>query len=647
MAINIKALNDGRPISNPYGKVSQIPPSFSGVEYYDCYVPYSLTCQQLGGYRIAELDDGGTIYPPMAAAIKAQRVANHPASEGGYVCTGLTQYSIAPEASTKCNVLTKTDSNNRSTKFYLTAVQPFFLRRSVGVNAPTDGYFPYSNANRGQLIDVILTDGTCIHFVLNDVNAMPHTNCGNNQAGTTQFARTSYSQYHNIISCVGGNSLELSHDSNTPAQTALNSFSNKYGLGTWGVNGANDIAFYRVYKTRLSDGFTLANDSYGTLSYTIANSTPTPSPSTTTVIRPVIEKNKGIKGLVVDFDIWKNGTHLIRVGDNVTLKATKDSSGRVTWQDITDKRNPVSYTPLQLKTRFGISYTSVNNGYIGKFEVKQKPLPVELGGTGVRDLSELTEAILGSEDAPGGYDYSGSTMPTFDSATTITPPALLTGHCTTAEARSASRGGLGSSTVGDQAQAHKTKYYDDQGEVSIVYDRDSSDFTALYRLVGNNAKQSADYKIIALSAANHGWFFANNSRFGYNYYSDGEQAVSNYIRATKQSHGYVQFGSFNNTADTNCINFCRLMYAASFPWESKYISNLTKLWTTNGILTSNTLEQLGFKRFSTAYAKNPANYEIGDILLKPGHGALVVDVGGKSWIVNNQDFNPKNGEVKT
>ena len=89
------------------------------------------------------------------------------------------------------------------------------------------------------------------------------------------------------------------------------------------------------------------------------------------------------------------------------------------------------------------------------------------------------------------------------------------------------------------------------------------------------------------------------------------------------------------------------MYAASFPWESKYIPNLTKMWTTNGILTSNTLEQLGFKRFSTAYAKNPANYEIGDILLKPGHGALVVDVGGKSWIVNNQDFNPKNGEVKT
>ena len=646
MAINVKNINDGKPISNPYGKVSSIPPSYTGVDYYDCYVPYSLTCQQLGGYRIKELVVSTVTYPPMADAIKRQKVANHPASRGDYIYPDLSTYVTATESSTNCRLAVKNDSNGRQVQFYLTAVQPFFLRRSIGRGAPssTSGYFPYSIANRGQLIDVILTDGTCIHVVLNDINSVPHTNCGNNEAGSANFATTQYNQYHNIISCVGGNSLELTHTGD--ATTALDAFSNKYGLGKWGVNGSNDIAFYRVYNKKISDSFTLTNSAYGGLSYSI-NSTSGGGSITPITPQPVVEKNKGIKGLVVDFDIWKNGTHLIRVGDNVILKATKDSSGTVTWQDITNKRNPISYTPLQLKTKFGISYTSVNNGYIGKFEVKQKPLPVELGGTGVRDLSELTEAILGSEDAPGGYDYSGSTMPTFDSATTITPPALLTGHCTTAEARSAGRGGLGSPTVGDQAQAHKTKYYDDQGEVSIVYDRDPSDFTALYRLVGSNAKQSADYKIIALSAANHGWFFANNSRFGYNYYSDGEKAISNYVSATKQSHGHVQFGSFNNTGDTNCINFCRLMYAASFPWENKYIPNLTKQWTTNGILTSNTLEQLGFKRFSTAYAKNPANYEIGDILLKPGHGALVVDVGGKSWIVNNQDFNPKNGEVKT
>ena len=64
-------------------------------------------------------------------------------------------------------------------------------------------------------------------------------------------------------------------------------------------------------------------------------------------------------------------------------------------------------------------------------------------------------------------------------------------------------------------------------------------------------------------------------------------------------------------------------------------------------MESNKLEQLGFKRYNGSYAKNPSNFEIGDILLKPGHAAIVVDVGGKSWAVNGQDFNPKNGEVKT
>ena len=122
MAINVKSINNGQPRSNPYGKITTIAPSFSGVDYYDCYVPYALTNEQLGGYSIANIVDGSDTYPPMAAAIRRQRVANHPASEGSYVYSGLSSYTITHESSTQCKILNAADSNGVTTKFYMTAI---------------------------------------------------------------------------------------------------------------------------------------------------------------------------------------------------------------------------------------------------------------------------------------------------------------------------------------------------------------------------------------------------------------------------------------------------------------------------------------------------------------------------------------------
>lgn len=669
MAISIKTLNNGKPLSNPYGKVTAIPSSFTGLEYYDCYIPYSLTNKQLGGYKTTETVDPTpgqqATYNPMSEAIKGMRVANYINLEERYNYPNNIQAAITSgritrhyDSSMHCHYLQKD-----GIKFYEMAVQPFFLRRSVGTGDPsnTAGYYKYTDENRGQLIDVILTSGKCIHFVLADINSTAHTNCGyaSHNNAHDGFASTPYLQYHNIISAIAGNTIEILGEGEQAWGQSIENYANrkfarKYLLGVWGQNGSSDIAFYRVYHHRIQDESTLtaAETRMKSIDYDIVASSlsgsGSGSSSSSTSIAPVIEEPKGIKGLVVNFDIWKNGTHLIRVGDNVILKALKQSNGSVIWQDITDKAHPVKYSPLQLKSKYGISYTSVNDGYVGKFEVKQKPLAVELGGTGVRTVQEYRAALLGTNDAPGGYDYEGATIPTQDTSKTITPPALLTGHITTAEARSALRGGLGSNAIGDQAQAKKTKYYDDQGEVSIIYDRSPADFTNLYRLVGGNAKQSATCKIIALSAANHAWFLANNSNFGYNFYDKGTEAVWNYISAVKQAHGYVNFGQFANTSDTNCINFCRLVYAASFPWDNKVtIALFNQHWTTDGILKSNILETLGFKKYGNAYAKNPSNHEIGDILIKSGHAALVVDVGGKSWNIVNTNFSPANGEVKT
>ena len=1026
MAISVKSLNNGQPRDNPYGKVTSIPPSFSGVDYYDCYVPYALTNQQLGGYSTQNIVDAGVTYPPMPDAIKRQRVANHPASRGTYVYSTIP--SVSYETDTKCAISTKADRNGISTKFYLTAVQPFFLRRSVGTGTPTDGYFGYSTANRGQLIDVILTNGKCIHVVLNDVNSVAHTNCGNNQAGTSQFASTNYNQYHNITSAVQGNTLELTHQGD--AVTALNAFSNKYGIGTWGVNGTYDVAFYRVYNAKITTGFTLASPSYAGVAYDISSgSTPTtytvtvqndghgtgsasPSsgvsgttvtlsyspnsgyrfkqwqvvsggvtvsnnkftigssnvvvkaifelipPSTysvsvstdghgtayatptygeagTTITlyyqpnanyefdsyevisggvviynnnfsignsnvsikvhfkeksmsyniprvpyfcqylgvlnqdrtvshdtepayglgnnganvansgcgpccaamamsyilnqdivvsticnklggyssfmtsgvgnwnlgttignaygvstkrtqdpdealsalkqgnlvmiivggadvgalpnddsgsththwtrnghyilaigvnasgkiavadpgnpknsywfygvkRPqipedwswnygatvnwsqitkaaripgnsngdgkiatggaftifyvpenrksgsytpsatspdagkYIKQERGIFGLNIDFDVWRAGTHLMRIGDYVVLKAkVKDGTRTVVWTDITDRSHPVEYTPAQLKSHFGISYTKVNNGYIGKFYVTQSPLEPKYGGTGVSSIEDLLAAVYGIDNAPSGYDYTQTPTSLERSSKKITLPNLAVGHITTAEARSSSRGGLGSSAVGDQAQSHKTKEWDDQGEVSLIYDRNVKEFTNVYRLVSNDPLISAKYKRFALSAANHAVFLANNAFAGYNYYTSGSDAMWRYV---KQNLGSIEFGKMEPAMDTNCIILCKMAYGAVMYDKNTNGAYFDAGWTTHGILNSTTLEKIGFTKYGSSFAQNPKNLEIGDILIKDGHAALVADVGGKSWELNGVNYNPKNGEVIT
>lgn len=950
MAINIKSLNNGQPRSNPYGKVESIPPSFSNVDYYDCYIPYALTNEQLGGYSTEPIVDGGSTYSPMAAAIKRQRVANHPASESSYISPSLTSYTISHEESTRCKILTKTDSTGTPTKFYMTAIQPFFMRKSVGKGSSSiNGFYPYGMENRGQLVDVILTDGTCIHCVVNDINSIIHTNCGNNTPGSSGFANTSYDQYHNIVSCIGGNTLELSHEQTSQPSVPLNAFSNKYGLGTWGVNGVNDIAFYRMYNTRLRDGFTLSNPSYADVSYSIEEKEPTPStysisittdgngtaycnPSSGTqgttvtihyspnsgyqfkeyeiisggivitnnkftigtsniqikvkfqemsytipkvpyfcqylgvvnsdtrvvshttepsvilnssgsatvansgcgpccasmavsyilnqdiVVSTIIQKlggyssfmsgdvgnwslgttigkaygvqtkrtqdsdealsalkqgnlvmiivgnadvgalpsgestkwtghghyilaigvtesgkiavhdpsspknsywfkgiksseadwtwpqgstvnwnqitkaarapgnsnspstiatggaytifyvpenrktgsytppipssssstavvrtEKGIKGLSIDWAIWKAGTSLLRIGDYVILKAELPEGAKsATWYDITDKLNPVKYTATELQRHFGISYTSVNNGYIGKFVVSQSPLSIALGGTGSSSMEDFVAGMLGTNSAPSGYDASAITAPSVGN-NKITLPNVPDGQVMTAEALSDSRGGLGSSSAGDQAQAHKTTSYDNVGEVSFVYNRDVKSFTAAYRLISSDPVKAARYKQIALSAANHACFLANNANIGYVYTTKGAEPLWQYVKSNK---GSVEFGLFSSPQDTSCIYLCKLVYGAAM-YNSSNARYFNSTWTTKGLLSGNLLEAIGFTRLGQATAQNPSALEIGDILLRDGHAAIVVASGSKSWVLNGVDYNPKNGEVKT
>lgn len=286
-------LNDGYAVHNPYGKISKIPPSFSNVDYYDVAVPYNLTNEQLGGYLTTTLTDTevGTVYQPMSDAFRARTVIDYinfqnfdayPESLKKYdhfyvyyIPKGIVTKEL--DAETNCWMLKK-----NGVSFYQSAVPPYFLRRSPYMSAPTDGFYPYSSGsvpnantavntgNRGQLFDIILVDGTCIHCVLVDVMSMKDGNSGdpafppnNHPNSQTEFAPSDYTQYHNIESCVAGSAVELRGQvpSNTNDWNNYPNvkFSTKYNLGKWGIPGTNKIAFYRMYNAKIQDGNFIVN----------------------------------------------------------------------------------------------------------------------------------------------------------------------------------------------------------------------------------------------------------------------------------------------------------------------------------------------------------------------------------------------------
>lgn len=423
--LDIKSINNGKPRNNPYGKLLGIKPSFANVNYYDCFVPYSLTCGELGGYVIKTIPntDVGP-WGPMSDTTKKMRVANYVNIEDegesapiqAAINAGTLKRYLDPEL--RCYVIER-----GQVKFFETAVQPFFLRRSVGTGNPssTDGFFPYSNANRGQCLDVILTDGTCIHFILSDVNAADHTNCAlmSHDNGDEYFAPTDYHQYHNIISGVGGNTLELrakrGSDPNNPIDFGNYLFAKKFNLGTWGVNGTNDIAFYRMYDLNIltsnpvvtsveaqNSFYSLSGTSSGSSASVITSASLSPSTYSSDV--------DGLSGIVIDSSKWKNATKLIRVGDFIRLKADRNSSGNIIWTDITSSPNGKTYTKSQLKQTFGIDYSNVHDGFIGRFELVQAPLPIELGGTGQKTLDAISSIIQGGINTitAGPYDSSST-----------------------------------------------------------------------------------------------------------------------------------------------------------------------------------------------------------------------------------------------
>lgn len=238
--------NTGEAMDEPVGD-SKLPTSFNDCKYYDSYIPYKLVPNDIGGWCIG-VTNTSRPYGPMS-----QDSINN-VHMGGYVNYEfdklLSKYGESYyEEDTGMSIV----KDKNGVEYYGTAIQGFFYNNS---SVGKDGFPAWNDQTQlGQIFDVILTDGTVIHFIVADLNSNYHTNGGYGDKpsdghptadGVWSYSDMKKEQYWNLYAAMSGNQLEVWGKSGCASKLAK-----KFNLGTG--EDTNKIAYYRMYNRNISD----------------------------------------------------------------------------------------------------------------------------------------------------------------------------------------------------------------------------------------------------------------------------------------------------------------------------------------------------------------------------------------------------------
>ena len=261
--------NDGTEKENPYGD-SGIGKSFQDAEYYDCYMPYNLTPNDIGGYATGAIWAAYQQYnAPMSESARSTKITgfinyeNNLLGNNSTLSAAFRGMDWSYEDSTGMSIVK--DANG--TQYYISAFPGFLFYNST---AGSGGFPSYSSAAWGTAVDMILTDGTVIHFAMGDSIAPPHSNGGieNPQYFDVIYrnAPLNMPQYKHLFQAQAGQTIEVWGKSG-----CNRAFMQKYNIGTG--EGQNRVAIARIYNVKVSSNPTRSSGINGDVSYSLGDVT--------------------------------------------------------------------------------------------------------------------------------------------------------------------------------------------------------------------------------------------------------------------------------------------------------------------------------------------------------------------------------------
>lgn len=257
--------NDGKALSEPYGDC-KLPKSFEA-EYYDCYIPYNLTPIDIGGWATGARWAAYSQYnSPMPEYLRNTKISGYMNYENDISNLSRTLQSTFSHMQKgyedDTGMFIVTDSNG--TQYYVAAFPEFLFNCS---SAGQNGFSGYSSSAWGTAIDLILTDGTVLHFMMGDSQAQQH---GNGGISNPQYFDVIYDnapmvlgQYIHLFQAQSGHCVELwGRNANCASK-----FMEKYNIGNGDDN--NRVAVARVYNVKGTDSPKRVSGIDGKVSYSI------------------------------------------------------------------------------------------------------------------------------------------------------------------------------------------------------------------------------------------------------------------------------------------------------------------------------------------------------------------------------------------
>lgn len=246
-----------------------VPSSYQGVSFYDVLVPYAKKVSDIGGHAVGGKD--GTTYADtnvMSDGLLSNGVGDYTTREmfiGRSKVTVGGSYTMNCRSDNGLNIVSDENGN----EYILLALGHYFYHGPQGT-------LPFSSDNRGQLVDIVLTDGTIIHGIIHDAKADVHTNGGE---GTEhkgdedrtrdyyKFAELTYPEAQNMFQALNSEVIEIFAN-----VSGLNKFNQTYGLG--GGDCTNHIAFIRMYAQTVDTAGHLRDTAVGKeVSYSVGSVT--------------------------------------------------------------------------------------------------------------------------------------------------------------------------------------------------------------------------------------------------------------------------------------------------------------------------------------------------------------------------------------